>query len=160
MNFRQVMVLPFLSPGQTAETFSIATSWVFSVKICPSSTGKAWEVAIKFFHPLNRRGDAPQIKLKINYVWRQWTRNPVFPITSWSVFTCPPEPTTIWRGGSTAKWESVSCWVSSNLDFLFFIELFQEASIPMVTIVFSHCPESAYIWERIVYFGRGLLRCW
>ena len=52
------MALPFLPPEQIEETF----------------------------HHLDRRaGTAPLLAL-MDFIWRQWIRNPVFPVPNWSVF--------------------------------------------------------------------------
>lgn len=40
----------------------------------------------KTFHHLDRKANNDQLDSLMDYVWRQWIRNPTFPIKNWSVF--------------------------------------------------------------------------
>lgn len=72
---RQVLALPFLPPEHVEETF----------------------------HHLDRKANNDQLDSLLEYVWRQWIRNPTFPVKNWSVFMLSVRTNNALKGGTTGS---------------------------------------------------------
>ena len=93
------MALPFLPPEQIEETF----------------------------HHLDRRAGTAHLQALMDYIWRQWIQNPVFPVPNWSVFMLSVRTNNDLEGWHN-RLNARVCRTGRVPFYLLLIELYQEAT--------------------------------
>lgn len=129
---RQVLALPFLPPEHVEETF----------------------------HHLDRKANNDQLDSLMDYVWRQWIRNPTFPIKNWSVFML-----SVRTNNNLEGWHNR---INSRVNrtgkipfYLLLVELYSEAkNIPLIARLLSEGKMERINRKRYNKLNGKLFKAW